>query len=46
MCIIVRRAAVTSAGAPEFDALGAGTVAPMVDPCAVMMSALRKLRGN
>ena len=46
ICVIVRRAAVASAGALKFDAPGAGTVASRVDPCAAMMSAFRKLRGN
>ncbi|HKS58633.1 MAG TPA: hypothetical protein VJS12_25310 [Steroidobacteraceae bacterium] len=40
MFVIVRRAPVASAGAREFDALGAGTVASIIDPFAAMMSAL------
>jgi hypothetical protein len=39
MFVIVRRAPAASAGALEFDALGAGTVASIVDPSAAMMSA-------
>jgi hypothetical protein len=40
ICVIVRRAAVTFAGAAGLDASGTGTVAPtIVDSCAAMIAA-------